>query len=336
MLRAAGVGGPYAIALGARCYTGVIETTERGGYPVLRAPAPDPRRPGRLGPGRRRRRRAQPARRRLRAGRRRGPLDRLPGPRRRDGHPLPRGEPAPSASTAPRPPSPDLLMGVGQPGECCPAGPGHSPVSWSVALVCARHPAEPFESHEQRSARAHVLPESQRDRARLARRRRRRPGPRSRGHRGGPHPARQAQADLRAAHRHRRPRDHHQRRQDRADVGQGRRRRWSTATRATRAASASRTYGDLLEKKPQEAVRRSIRGMLPKNRLGRAQISKLKVYAGPTHPHAAQQPQPLALEQARARSWTTKDDERWPSPSPRPPVAASGPSPASGSVPAPA
>lgn len=63
-----------------------------------------------------------------------------------------------------------------------------------------------------------------------------------------------------------------------------------------------RTYGDLMEKKPQEAVRRSIRGMLPKTRLGRAQISKLKIYAGPTHPHAAQQPQPLALEQARARS----------------------------------
>ena len=63
-----------------------------------------------------------------------------------------------------------------------------------------------------------------------------------------------------------------------------------------------RTYSDLMEKKPQEAVRRSIRGMLPKTRLGRAQISKLKIYAGPTHPHAAQQPQPLALEQARARS----------------------------------
>jgi len=62
------------------------------------------------------------------------------------------------------------------------------------------------------------------------------------------------------------------------------------------------TYADLMDKKPAEAVRRSIRGMLPKTRLGRAQISKLKVYAGPTHPHAAQQPQPLALEQARARS----------------------------------
>ena len=63
-----------------------------------------------------------------------------------------------------------------------------------------------------------------------------------------------------------------------------------------------RTYGDLMDKKPADAVRRSIRGMLPKTRLGRAQISKLKIYAGPTHPHAAQQPQPLALEQARARS----------------------------------
>ena len=63
-----------------------------------------------------------------------------------------------------------------------------------------------------------------------------------------------------------------------------------------------RSFGDLLEKKPADAVRRSIRGMIPKNRLGRAQLSKLKVYAGPTHPHAAQQPQPLALEQARARS----------------------------------
>jgi large subunit ribosomal protein L13 len=63
-----------------------------------------------------------------------------------------------------------------------------------------------------------------------------------------------------------------------------------------------RTYGDLMAKKPTEAVRRSIRGMLPKTRLGRAQLSKLKIYAGPTHPHAAQQPQPLELEHARARS----------------------------------
>ena len=53
------------------------------------------------------------------------------------------------------------------------------------------------------------------------------------------------------------------------------------------------TYAELLATKPTEAVRRSVRGMLPKNRLGRQMLSKLKVYAGPTHPHAAQQPQPL-------------------------------------------
>jgi len=59
------------------------------------------------------------------------------------------------------------------------------------------------------------------------------------------------------------------------------------------------TYANLLEHKPAEAIRRSIRGMIPKNRLGRQQLKKLKVYAGPTHPHAAQQPKPLALESAR-------------------------------------
>ena len=64
----------------------------------------------------------------------------------------------------------------------------------------------------------------------------------------------------------------------------------------------SRTYAQLLDTRPQEAVRRTIRGMIPKNRLGRAQLSKLKVYAGPTHPHAAQKPQPLEIAHARARA----------------------------------
>jgi len=63
----------------------------------------------------------------------------------------------------------------------------------------------------------------------------------------------------------------------------------------------TRTYGDLLAKKPEDAVRRSIKGMLPKNRLGRSMISKLKIYRGPTHPHSAQKPQPLTLDHARAR-----------------------------------
>ncbi len=63
----------------------------------------------------------------------------------------------------------------------------------------------------------------------------------------------------------------------------------------------TRTYGDLLDRRPEEAVRRTIRGMLPKNRLGRQQLTKLKVYAGPTHPHEAQKPAPLDLPAARAR-----------------------------------
>jgi len=65
----------------------------------------------------------------------------------------------------------------------------------------------------------------------------------------------------------------------------------------------SETYAQLLEKKPTEAVRRAVKGMLPKNTLGRTQLEKLKIYAGPTHPHQAQQPQPLSLpDTARARA----------------------------------
>jgi large subunit ribosomal protein L13 len=61
-------------------------------------------------------------------------------------------------------------------------------------------------------------------------------------------------------------------------------------------------YDDALAKKPAEAVRRTVKGMLPHNRLGRQQISKLKVYAGPEHPHSAQRPQTLSIEHARAKS----------------------------------
>ena len=64
----------------------------------------------------------------------------------------------------------------------------------------------------------------------------------------------------------------------------------------------SRTYADDLDRRPAEAVRRTIRGMLPKNRLGRAQLKKLKVYAGPTHPHSAQKPETLELAGARRRA----------------------------------
>ena len=61
-------------------------------------------------------------------------------------------------------------------------------------------------------------------------------------------------------------------------------------------------FADLLARKPEEAVRRSVRGMLPKTRLGRQMLTKLKVYAGPNHPHAAQKPQPLDVAHARRPS----------------------------------
>ena len=57
----------------------------------------------------------------------------------------------------------------------------------------------------------------------------------------------------------------------------------------------SRTLGEQLERRPEEVLRKAVAGMLPKNRLGRAQIRKLKIYAGPEHPHDAQSPEPLRL-----------------------------------------
>src|SRR5690349_18344432 len=59
----------------------------------------------------------------------------------------------------------------------------------------------------------------------------------------------------------------------------------------------AQTYVEMLEKHPTRAVEKAIRGMLPKNSLGRAQIKKLKVYAGAEHPHAAQQPKTYTLTQ---------------------------------------
>ncbi|KGM14530.1 50S ribosomal protein L13 [Cellulomonas bogoriensis] len=56
-------------------------------------------------------------------------------------------------------------------------------------------------------------------------------------------------------------------------------------------------YSELLAKKPERAVEKAVRGMLPKTSLGRAQIGKLKVYAGSEHPHAAQKPQPFEITQ---------------------------------------
>ena len=58
----------------------------------------------------------------------------------------------------------------------------------------------------------------------------------------------------------------------------------------------SRTLSEMLERRPEEVLRKAVKGMLPRNRLGRAQLRKLKIYAGPDHPHAAQQPKPLEIE----------------------------------------
>jgi large subunit ribosomal protein L13 len=55
----------------------------------------------------------------------------------------------------------------------------------------------------------------------------------------------------------------------------------------------SETAGHLLERQPEELIRKAVTGMLPRNRLGRKLIGKLKVYTGADHPHVAQQPQPL-------------------------------------------
>ncbi|GAB4163837.1 MAG: 50S ribosomal protein L13 [Geothermobacteraceae bacterium] len=56
------------------------------------------------------------------------------------------------------------------------------------------------------------------------------------------------------------------------------------------------TAGKLLEKKPEELIKKAVKGMLPKNKLGRQMFRKLKVYAGGEHPHAAQQPKPLEIQ----------------------------------------
>jgi large subunit ribosomal protein L13 len=66
----------------------------------------------------------------------------------------------------------------------------------------------------------------------------------------------------------------------------------------------STRYSDLLDQRADEVVRNAIRGMLPRNRLGRQMIDKLKVYNGPEHPHEAQSPEPLDFPGARRTAST--------------------------------
>ena len=58
----------------------------------------------------------------------------------------------------------------------------------------------------------------------------------------------------------------------------------------------TRTLQEMLDRRPEEVIRLAVKGMLPRNRLARKQLTKLKVYAGPDHPHAAQKPQPLEIK----------------------------------------
>jgi large subunit ribosomal protein L13 len=57
----------------------------------------------------------------------------------------------------------------------------------------------------------------------------------------------------------------------------------------------SRTLEEMLERQPEDVIHRAVKGMLPHNKLARKQLLKLKVYAGPEHPHAAQQPSPFEI-----------------------------------------
>jgi len=58
----------------------------------------------------------------------------------------------------------------------------------------------------------------------------------------------------------------------------------------------TRTLAEMLERRPEEVIRKAVKGMLPRNRLARQQLRKLKVYAGPDHPHAAQKPEPMEIQ----------------------------------------
>ncbi len=58
----------------------------------------------------------------------------------------------------------------------------------------------------------------------------------------------------------------------------------------------SRTLAEMLDKQPEEVIRKAVRGMLPRNKLGRQQLIKLKVFAGPDHTHQAQQPKPMEIK----------------------------------------
>jgi len=80
-----------------------------------------------------------------------------------------------------------------------------------------------------------------------------------------------------------------------AVTGKSSSRRSTTSTPAIPAASASGTLQEQLNRQPTEVLRKAVKGMLPRNKLGAAQLTKLKIYAGPEHPHVAQEPTTLEV-----------------------------------------
>ena len=104
----------------------------------------------------------------------------------------------------------------------------------------------------------------------------------------------QAQADVHAEPRFGRPRHRPQRRRGSPSRSNKRETKLYIRHSGHPQGYKEETLGHLLERRPEEVIRRAVKGMLPRNRLGVQQLRKLKVYAGTDHPHQAQQPEPLA------------------------------------------
>src|SRR4051794_23887375 len=81
----------------------------------------------------------------------------------------------------------------------------------------------------------------------------------------------------------------------------------------------SRSFEEMIQRRPEEVLRLAVKGMLPRTRLGRQQLRKLKIYAGPEHPHQAQQPKAMEVEAGWRRTSGGKSRRRPPRPPRRAP-----------------
>ena len=90
-------------------------------------------------------------------------------------------------------------------------------------------------------------------------------------------------------------RDRGQRREDLGDGQQARGQALLPALRLPRRPALAHAARRCSQRRPEEVIRLAVKGMLPRNRLARKQLTKLKVYAGPDHPHVAQKPQPMEI-----------------------------------------